>query len=923
MQAEHANSLPPGHRIADYEILRVLGAGGFGITYLAFDHQLDGPVAIKEYFPADSAARDDGLSVRATSSMKQDVFAWGLDRFLDEARAVHRFRHPNVVRAHRFLEACGTAYFVMEYVEGESLKAILDRRGGVPAEEWRPWLDALLEGLAHVHAHDYLHRDIKPANIVVRAEDGEPVLIDFGSARGQHRDRTHTQVLTAGYAPIEQYSAGAEQGPPADIYALAAVSYRVLTGDVVPSAPDRMISDDYEPLAERRTGADRAWLAAIDYGLRLRPEDRPEDVEAWRAALDGEQAAASALNASLPELSKAGGGAQVTDPESTPHCDNHDRHSREKPPDRRMRRHLWWAVPALFNLLVLGLRIANGPPGGAVSALDHRLTPHRGTVSLSEGISPQLSETAVLAGGAVDASYLGGDCVGYASESPDLRLHWSGLTESLLFYFVADDDADDPTLIVRTPNGRWLCNDDSPGDVLGLNPGFSLGVTPEGQYDIWVGTRHPTSTLVSGKLFIGYEEDAADGPARLDTSLSPHFGTVRLRSGFTPHPNVTEVEAGGPIDASYLGGDCVGFASERPDLRLHWSGSAESLIVIFAANDDADDATLIVNMPDGSWLCNDDGPGASLGLNPGIGLEASPEGQYHIWVGAYAEGLPHIPGELVIAEGRSGGIGRQSTTGSPRRGVAPPAGERSGNGEGAPMDVATSRSGGSAPDPAASTAHAETRQETGNGRVTATYFTRGSHQDDVLRLQGTPTDIQRYEALGRETWSYGLSRVTISARTRTVLDWSNHDGQLKVRLLPGNNTTDATTFTRGSHQDDVLRLQGTPTDIQRYEALGRETWSYGLSRVTISARTRTVSIGPTTTVNSKCAFCPETTPRMRRLSLAAPIKTTCSAFRAPPRTSSVTKLWDAKRGPTDSAESPSPPGPAPSSIGPTTAVSSR
>ena len=831
----------------------MLGAGGFGITYLAFDHQLDGPVAVKEYFPADSAARDDGLSVRATSSMKQDVFAWGLHRFLDEARAVHRFRHPNVVRGHRFLEAHGTAYFVMEYVEGESLKAILDRRGSLPAEEWRRWLDALLKGLAHVHAHDYLHRDIKPANIVVRAEDGEPVLIDFGSARIQHGERTHTQVLTAGYAPIEQYSTGAEQGPPTDIYALAAVSYRVLTGDEVPSAPDRMISDAYEPLAERRTGADRPWLAAIDYGLRLRPGDRPEDLEAWRAALGEDQAATSALSASLPELSKAGGGLQQLEaPESTPHYDDHHRNGREKPPYRRMRRHLWWAVPALFNLLVLGLRIANGPPGEAVSALDHRLPPHRGTVSLGEGIGPQLSETAVLAGGAVDASYLGDDCVGYASESPDLRLDWSGLTESLLFYFVADDDTDDPTLIVRTPNGRWLCNDDSPGDILGLNPGFSLGVTPEGQYDIWVGTRHPTSTLVSGNLFIGYEEDAADGPARLDASLSPHFGTVRLRAGFTPHPNVTEVEAGGPIDASYLGGDCVGFASESPDLRLHWSGSAKSLIVVFAANDDTDDATLIVNMPDGSWLCNDDGPATSLGLNPRIALEAPPEGQYDIWVGAFTEGLPHIPGRLAIGEKRihrsatglpaasSGGAGRRSATGPRQRGVAPPAGERSGSREGAPTDVAPSRSGGGTTDPTTPTTHAEARQESSNGRATATTFTRGSHQDDVLHLQGTPTGIQRYEALGRETWSYGLSRVTISTRTRTVLDWSNHGGQLKVSLLPGNNATDATTFTRGSHQDDVLRLQGTPTGIQRYEALGRETWSYGLSRVTISTRTRTV-----------------------------------------------------------------------------------
>ena len=280
-----AAGLPPGHRIAEYEIVRVLGAGGFGITYLAFDHRLDGPVAIKEYFPADLATRGDAWRVSATATTKRGLFAWGLDRFLEEARAIYRFRHPNVVRAHRYLEANGTAYIVMEYVEGESLKAILDRRGRLSPEEWHPWMEALLEGLAHVHSHDYLHRDIKPANIVVRAEDGEPVLIDFGSARVQHRDRTHTQVLTADYAPIEQYSTGATQGPPADIYALAAVSYRVLTGSAAPGAPDRVLSDDYEPLADRVLDADAGWLAALDRGLAVRPEDRPPDVNARSKAL--------------------------------------------------------------------------------------------------------------------------------------------------------------------------------------------------------------------------------------------------------------------------------------------------------------------------------------------------------------------------------------------------------------------------------------------------------------------------------------------------------------------------------------------------------------------------------------------------------------------------------------------------------------
>ena len=289
--------------MAEYEIVRVLGAGGFGITYLAFDHQLDGPVALKEYFPADVASRADGSGVAVTATTNQDLFAWGLDRFIQEARAIHRLRHPNVVRAYRYLEANGTAYIVLEYVEGEPLKTILDRRGRLSANEWRPWMDALLDGLAHVHEHGYLHRDIKPANIVVRSDNGEPVLIDFGSARLQHGDRTLTQVLTAGYAPIEQYSNDAAQGPQGDIYAMAAVSYRVLTGSTVPSAPDRVLNDGYGPLTDRTTATDSGWLAAVDRGLALRPEGRPQTVEEWRAELctaEVEGAAGDAIECEVP-----------------------------------------------------------------------------------------------------------------------------------------------------------------------------------------------------------------------------------------------------------------------------------------------------------------------------------------------------------------------------------------------------------------------------------------------------------------------------------------------------------------------------------------------------------------------------------------------------------------------------------------------
>ena len=224
--------------------MRVLGAGGFGITYLAFDHHLNGPVAIKEYFYAGLAARDSDGTVAPGSASNAAGFDWGRDRFLDEARLLARLDHRNVVRVQRCFEANNTAYIVMEYVEGESLAAFLERHGRLTPAQWRPWLDALLAGLEHVHRRDYLHRDVKPANIVIRADaagESSPVLIDFGSARRAAAEKTRnlTAVHTAGYAPIEQYSTTSRQGPAADIYGLAAVSYRALAGEPPPDAADQ------------------------------------------------------------------------------------------------------------------------------------------------------------------------------------------------------------------------------------------------------------------------------------------------------------------------------------------------------------------------------------------------------------------------------------------------------------------------------------------------------------------------------------------------------------------------------------------------------------------------------------------------------------------------------------------------------------
>ena len=281
--ADH-DALRKGARVKEYRILRVLGRGGFGITYLAFDLNLNGPVALKEYFPDGYARRLADGSVGPASSDSQGVFAWGLKTFLAEAQAIHRLRHPNVVRALRYFEARGGAFIVMEYVEGDSLAKILKDRAALTFTEWCPLLEKLLDGLEHVHDHDCLHRDLKPGNIMVRDAGGAPVLIDFGSARIAAGERTNTQMVTHGYAPIEQYGEG-KQRPPADLYALAAVSYRALLGERPPIAPDRVTNDTIARLEERVNGADRSWLAALDRCLAIQPKDRPQSVAALRKAL--------------------------------------------------------------------------------------------------------------------------------------------------------------------------------------------------------------------------------------------------------------------------------------------------------------------------------------------------------------------------------------------------------------------------------------------------------------------------------------------------------------------------------------------------------------------------------------------------------------------------------------------------------------
>ena len=290
-EQQHRLALPQGTRIREFEFRRVLGHGGFGMTYLGWNVALDIPVAIKEYLPSDLATREQDLSVVPQAPRAASDFQWGLERFLDEARILARLQHPNIVRVHHFFEAHSTAYIAMDYVEGEDLSAYLVRKGTLSEDELKAILYPLLSALEVVHRADFLHRDIKPGNIILRTEDGSPVLLDFGAARQAMgaKSRSVTSIVTPGYAPIEQYSSRGRQGAWTDIYALGGVCYRALTGQVPDDATDRIRNDPLIPVSQRCAGrVSGAFLSAIDAALAMDEGDRPQSVGAWRAAMANE-----------------------------------------------------------------------------------------------------------------------------------------------------------------------------------------------------------------------------------------------------------------------------------------------------------------------------------------------------------------------------------------------------------------------------------------------------------------------------------------------------------------------------------------------------------------------------------------------------------------------------------------------------------
>src|SRR5437667_286467 len=286
MAAEIA--LPHGYALHEYRVEQTLGIGGFGLTYLATDSNLNLKVAIKEYLPGDLAQRGEDQSVQPKSESSSESFNWGLSRFLDESRTLASFRHPNIVRVLRFFEANRTAYMVMEFVAGQPLGEWTRTRRPLEQGAVLAIAGPLLDGLELIHRTGYLHRDIKPGNVFIR-EDGSPVLLDFGSARTASSGTERTAIVTPGYAPIEQYHSQGRQGPWSDLYAFGGVLYWMIIGKRPVEAVARVRQDMLPPAVQL---ADRSrysieLLTAVDWALVSHEEQRPQSVAEFRSALSG------------------------------------------------------------------------------------------------------------------------------------------------------------------------------------------------------------------------------------------------------------------------------------------------------------------------------------------------------------------------------------------------------------------------------------------------------------------------------------------------------------------------------------------------------------------------------------------------------------------------------------------------------------
>ncbi len=282
-------SLKIGSTVDQYQIQKVMGAGGFSVVYRALDIENNQIVVIKEYMPKRSAIRNDNGNVIPKSEADTILFNQGRSLFLHEARTLANIKHENIVNVSNFFSAHETVYMVMSYVEGVNLHSyIRDHKGGMSETFIRTIFVRLLEGLKHIHSIGILHLDIKPSNIHI-CPGGVPILLDFGAVHQQHLSRQHkkNQVISPGYSPYEQCQPGGYMGPWTDIYAMGATMRACIDGAAPIPANERMESDKLKPMATLfRKRYSHSLLTAIDWAMEPDPLLRAQSIDEFLSAMN-------------------------------------------------------------------------------------------------------------------------------------------------------------------------------------------------------------------------------------------------------------------------------------------------------------------------------------------------------------------------------------------------------------------------------------------------------------------------------------------------------------------------------------------------------------------------------------------------------------------------------------------------------------
>ena len=675
-----------------------------------------------------------------------------------------------------------------------------------------------------VHQAAVLHRDIKPSNILIRRSDDRPVLIDFGAAKDDFVRYTKSSAPhTQGYAAIEQMEADGKLGPWTDLYGLGAVLWRIVAGGhpsferLVPvDALSRMAARfrrQQDPLpSARKLGAGRfsiAVLEAIDKCLELAPTDRPADCgELLRLmSVPVGKVETGHANARKDESGRGGGvSGQTAEPSLEFTVKRADSEQGWKSPLLGVGTLL---VICAIALIVdgIGLRQARvrdssedgahegGLQVSAVGARDENLTPSRLTAekdppTAARNLLPLGNEDRRRPGRSLlvpNFGILGGEAVN-AEPSVESNLALGseivpqGGSEPSSSVW---DTGFDPlgSVYIDPQRGPERSNVEEVGDVSAVPQARTSDARDSTNSDppppvpalARVPAVPPASSNTSRNIASRLQHKDSDGVESEYFTRGSHRDDV-LRLQGTPD-SVNRYEALGHEVWSY-GGSTVTISTRDGRVR-QWSNRRGNLRARLEAGSNSTGAEYFTRGSHRDDVLRLQGTPDSINRYEALGHE--------VW--SYG-------GSTVTISTRDGRVGQWSN----RRG------------------------------------NLRARLEAGSNSTGAEYFTRGSHRDDVLRLQGTPDSINRYEALGHEVWSYGGSTVTISTRDGRVGQWSNRRGNLRARLEAGSNSTGAEYFTRGSHRDDVLRLQGTPDSINRYEALGHEVWSYGGSTVTISTR---------------------------------------------------------------------------------------